>query len=314
MEDYYAVVSTWLELLQCILARHDVGWLTFGLIPTKLVKDGIVSVASIFKSVLLTFFSLEEGGWNMESIGVNLECSRGKFLLRSTFGCLLGDVKGLQECLSLKGASASKPCPFCRNVLGRTEDAYHPYFVHHSSTEVHRFDLLTPSRFDELSENLAAAFSRPGSTRTTRDQMEKAFGLKYDKHAVAFCPAAAKIAKTPDSIFPDSMHNLLASGGILQYELNQLTRRIIRLGYSRQDLDRFAGIIGHPKNGITRLPKGFFAERILEGDGSHLKGYAGEVLTLLAVLSYFCTKVLVPKGYFLRNAHIWGTRKGPWIF
>ena len=81
--DYYAVFYTWLELPQWILARHDVGWLTFGLIPERLVKDGTVTVASIFKSVLLTFSSQEDLGWNMERIGVKLKCSRGDFVLRS---------------------------------------------------------------------------------------------------------------------------------------------------------------------------------------------------------------------------------------
>ena len=51
--------------------------------------------------------------------------------------------------------------------------------------------------------------------------MERAFGIKYDKNAVAFCPAASKVAMLPESVFPDSMHNMFASGGVLQFELNQ---------------------------------------------------------------------------------------------
>ena len=54
--DYYAVFYTWLEFPQWLLARHDVGWITFGVIPERLVKEGTVTVASIFKAVLLTFF------------------------------------------------------------------------------------------------------------------------------------------------------------------------------------------------------------------------------------------------------------------
>ena len=92
------------------------------------------------------------------------------------------------------------------------------------------------------------------------------------------------------------MHNMLASGGVLQYELNQLTRRIMRLGYSRADLDSFAAIVKKPKHGITMLPRNFFLERIVDRDGSNLKGYAGEVLTLLSILSYFCEKILMPGG------------------
>ena len=97
----------------------------------------------------------------MEMLGVKLRCSRCDFVLRSTFGCLLGDVKGLQECLSLKGASGSHPCCFCRNVLGRTDYFHHhDYWVHVASTDVTRFDLHTPSSFDEFCTTVMSAVTQ----------------------------------------------------------------------------------------------------------------------------------------------------------
>ena len=189
--------------------------------PERLVKDGTVTVASKFKSVLLTFFSQEDLGWNMERIGVKLKCSRGDFVLRSTSGCLLADEKGIKECLSLKGASGSKPFCFCRNVVGRADFFRdHRYSAHVASTDVAKFDLHSQSSFDELCTLLASEV-RAGSTRGKVDQVERALGIKYDKNAVAFCPAASKVAMIPESVFPDSMHNMLASGGVLQFELNQ---------------------------------------------------------------------------------------------
>jgi hypothetical protein len=167
----------------------------------------------------------------MERIGVRLKCSRGDFVLRSTFGCLLADEEGIEECLSLKGASGSKPCCFCRDVLGRAEFFDdHPYFVHVGSTDVTKFDLHTHASFAELCTVLASEVSE-GSSKARVAEVERVFGIKYDKHAVAFCPAASKVAMLPESVFPDTMHNMLASGGVLQYELNQLTRRITRLGF-----------------------------------------------------------------------------------
>ena len=92
----------------------------------------------------------------MEKTGVIIKSTRGDFHLRSTFGCLLGDVKGLQECLSLKGASGAKPCPFCRNVLKHpTYFHWHPYWCHVRSPDA-RFDLHTVDSFNELCTDLAA--------------------------------------------------------------------------------------------------------------------------------------------------------------
>ena len=127
--------------------------------------------------------------------------------------------KGIKECLSLKGASGSKPC-FCRNVVGRADFFHdHRYFVHVASTDVAKFDLHTQSSFDELCTLLVSEVSE-GSSKAKVADVERAFGIKYDKHAVAFCPAASKVAMIPASVFPDSMHNMLASGGVLQFELN----------------------------------------------------------------------------------------------
>ena len=96
----------------------------------------------------------------------------------------------------------------------------HPYFVHLASTDVTKFDLHTPTSFDEMCTLLASEV-RAGSTRGRVADVERVFGVKYDKHAVAFCPAASNVAMIPDSVFPDIMHNMLASGGVLQFELNQ---------------------------------------------------------------------------------------------
>ena len=137
----------------------------------------------------------------------------------------------------------------------------HRYFVHVASTDVAKFDLHTQSSFDELCTLLVSEVSE-GSSKARVADVERAFGIKYDKHAVAFCPAASKVAMIPESVFPDSMHNMLASGGVLQFELNQLTRRITRLGYSQAELDAFAARVNKPRHGVTKLPKSFCVEAV----------------------------------------------------
>ena len=127
----------------------------------------------------------------MEWIGIKLKCSRGDFVLRSTFGCLLADEKGSKECLSLKWASGSKTCCFCRYVLGRAELFHdHRYFVHVASTDVAKFDFHAQSSFDELCTLLVSEVSEGGSKARVA-AMERTFGIKFEKHAVAFCLESA---------------------------------------------------------------------------------------------------------------------------
>ena len=59
-----------------------------------------------------------------------------------------------------------------------------------------------------------------------------------------------------------------------------------------------------PKSGSLPVEKGIpslFVDRIVDRDGSHLKGYAGEVLTLVAILFYFRMEVSLPSGRFLED-------------
>ena len=111
----------------------------------------------------------------------------------------------------------------------------------------------------------------------------------------------------PESVFSDRMHNMFASGGVLQSAFTCIkhwhssTRRITRLGFIRAELDAFAASVKKPRNGVTKLPKNFFVERIVDRDGSHLKVDAGEVLTFLVILSYLCMRVFVPSGRFLEE-------------
>jgi len=117
--DCYAVYFTFLEFPAWFISRHEVGWIQFAEIPEQLVKDGLITVSSLAKSVLCRFFSPEPLAWNFETVGVRIRTRFGSFVLKATFSCWLADFKAVKEIGSLTGASGSKPCPFCKNVIGR---------------------------------------------------------------------------------------------------------------------------------------------------------------------------------------------------
>ena len=71
----------------------------------------------------------------------------------------------------------------------------------------------------------------------------------YEAGRVMFDDAAQAVARIPDTVCWDWMHNLLASGGTCQYEISAFIRRMIRLrvrgllAFTLQDLDDFSGSI-----------------------------------------------------------------------
>ncbi len=66
------------------------------------------------------------------------------------------------------------------------------------------------------------------------------------------------IVSFPTSVYWDWMHCVVASGGIAQYELNQLVLSICGSGIPIEQLDEFAATIQWP-HASAKLPKHFSA-------------------------------------------------------
>jgi len=64
-----------------------------------------------------------------------------------------------------------------------------------------------------------------GSTRLLAEA-EQDQGIVFDAESIAFDEDICKQANLPDSIYFDTMHNVCASGGFAQYEVNHFCRRV----------------------------------------------------------------------------------------
>ena len=77
------------------------------------------------------------------------------------------------------------------------------------------------------------------------------------------------VANVPDSRYTDWFHNLLASGGMLQYQINQLLYALGKLGISCESVDQFACVL--PRS-HTKLKKNIFRGPLCE---THQEGPSG---------------------------------------
>ena len=90
----------------------------------------------------------------------------------------------------------------------------------------------------------------------------------------------------PDSVYFDTQHNLFV-------------RKILQLGepkISLPDLDTWKRNIKTPKQSVTKLSASWLQNRILDKDGAHCRGYAGELLTVITFLCLFSNLYLREKG------------------
>ena len=259
--EYNAIYWTFIDFPTWYISR-EAGWIAFAYIPSTDVKHGLYTWSVVMRKVLRTFHDLE--GWDFERTGVRISIPGASRVIKAQFKVFLADAKALAEFLSLKGSSGKKPCCECKNVIGRCEffdDG--PYFLH-TSTAKTVFDEHTPESFQDLVDDLKAlhAAGRVGEL----NRREMTYGIKFEEDGLIFDPWTSRIANVPDSVYFDTHHNMLASGGFAQYEINQSARKILQLNLPQKitlaDLDTWRRNIKTPKQGVTKLSGKWFQNEL----------------------------------------------------
>ena len=254
------VYWTILELPDWFKSR-DCGWWFCLACPCKLLGQVPGGLSLLFARVLDTFFGKSTSVLGCFSSGVHCHCSGGTFVLKATMGPLLADEKAIKEAFSLKGASGTKPCFQCQNVIGHCSPEEVPrdgWLVHNSCAEPARFVPHTPATFQVMVSNLHSARA------SERKKLGQLYGLGYTPWGVLWQPAWMGQISPITHCSWDWMHCLVASGGVAQYELNALCCELQGQGISLSSLDRFASMWHLPRSRPC-LARDFFSERVNHG-------------------------------------------------
>jgi hypothetical protein len=292
---FEAIYWSFLEFPDWFRTRAQNGWFLFAFVECKVVKTVPGGMAAITKKVIQTFFPAVDGQFNFDKTGVIVKYNNAEHHIRATFGCWLADEKAIKEIVSCKGASGSKPCVCCKNVVNRTKPGDGEYLVHVSTTDPSKFDEQTFDSLTFMACDLQAKLDSPGFK-----QLEQCYGITYEKEAILFDKHCRDVAKFPGSIYWDWMHCLLASGGVAQYECNQFLRALRDAGISLLQVDEFAGQTILP-SAWSRLPKTFFQDRVVDDSSKHMKAFASEMITAVCILGLFIDTVLRTSGALTQN-------------
>ncbi len=284
-------LPSWFRSRQC-------GWFFFGMFPLALVEHLPGGYASLFTSMVKTFFGKALLQWDFSVSGIACRSTGGGFLFKARFGALLSDEKAMKELWCTKGASSYKPCHLCKNVMGRLDvPPEHPYLVHYTCVDAAQFDLHTPETFREMARQLQEAYTAMSQKRF--EKLEQCYGLKYVPLGVLWCEELQDICDPVSHTYWDWMHILMASGGIAQYSFNQYIRCLCKAGITLQTLDAFAAEIVWPKG--VFWSKKYFQKRVVSEDGAHLKAFASELFQVMDILTLFIQLVVARAGILQRE-------------
>ena len=271
------------------------GWWHFGSFPMKLLAKVPAGASFLMARVLDVFF----GRTSSLSFADGVPCiaSCGAFVLRAHFKTLVADEKALKEAWSLKGASGTKPCYECANVVGHcAKEDVNPagWLQHLTCADRSKFQPHTESSFRNMANKLAAT-----RTASERNKLGQAYGLTYHSEALLWDGFwGERVSPIRQSCW-DWMHVIVASGGVAAYECNSFLCELKRQGIPLSTLNTFACKWNWPK-ARDSLSASFFEDRLQE-DGEPLRAFAGEMLDVVVLLDMFQQHALKPHGSLPRH-------------
>ena len=290
---FEGIYWTILEFPHWFRRSHTRAWFSCAYVLSSAMSDAGVSI-SVLMAAFLRIFWL--GDSCLRSVGVRLPSLGGPAHIRLAFGFILGDEKGLWECMSTRGSQATKPCFHCKNIIGRrdpTED-FGEYLIHFSDTRHEKFDFHSRESYEEMAHMLATARDN-GTSNAEFDRMQQLLGLTYEPGGIMFSKELRDLVDGPNGFYHDWNHNLTASGGLAQLHVNEFLRHIVREGISLARLDEFASTVVFPHT-YPKLGRNFFSTRYVNKDDACLRAFASETIGVVSILGIFCDSVLRPTG------------------
>lgn len=267
------------------------GWFFFACFPVHKVDKLEGGYTGLFTKMLEIF--LENDPWNFQ-VGFPCASVSGTFVCKAPFCMLLADEKAMVAMWSFRGASGTKPCFRCQNVVGhmsaqQVESANLGWIVHYSCSSPNLFAQHNSQTFNDMRNQLLAV----SHNKKERNRLGQLFGLHFSHHCPLWRPRLGSQMQPLQQTSFDWMHVLIASGGVAQFELNEFCKVLKTAGINLSVLDGFAKMACGPKS-KHKLPATFFEDRINMDENSHMKSFASEILTALPIVALFAEVVLQP--------------------
>jgi hypothetical protein len=289
---YYA----FLEMPPWLLQRKD-GWFLFGSIRSTLLAKLPGGVSEMVKRLLKVV--LIDGIANSTQ-GFFVVVQNRKRLLRASFSGFLADEKGLKEILDIKGASGTKPCIACKNVVNfihKTKGPAKDYIVGLDCTDRALLDAHTDSSVWKMVDRLSM-----DSTRLTSGQfkdLQKHLGVNYNQRGLLFCPELRPFIKPVEHYIRDWQHTLVSSG-VATLEIASMVKALQTKGVSLGQVSGFSLKFSTPKERPPVNPN-WFNPHFIDLKKLTVKHFSNDVLGMVPILAAFLRTCVLPLGILQEN-------------
>ena len=235
------------------------------------------------------------GPLQLDTLGFVVELDRPRIML-SKWCRTIADGGAHRAFFNIKGASAIRPCPICRNVLKKNHKAARRsrYAVDISCTNYKKFDYCTDADYFANYDRLAAAHGVLGAGKFKA--LEQAMGLSYNPLSIIGLVALRHMMLPVSQIVLDWMHCFFV-GGIFNHTVQKLMR-VCKKVCNFELLRTYIGsdwILPGYIRGLANL-NGVFTdgrEKAMFKSKGGMKGSASEMLTVYPMMRRFVESFVV---------------------
>ena len=168
-------------------------------------------------------------------------------------GLLIADEAALKSVWDDKGASGTKLCFMCQNVVSHSSDLHTTdatgTLVSHVCHHKREMVLHTDTSMLDAAKHLAQC--RPLMNKGTFKMRQFALGLNYSEHGPLFAPELQEHLKPISMSMFDYMHNFVV-GGVFHVEMTQLLQVLQNHGMRQDEMP-----LDNCRN-VSDLVEGFF--------------------------------------------------------
>ena len=156
----------------------------------------------------------------------------------------MADAKALQQMLGVNPSAALKPSLCCANLVGRMnpEDVPGPYLRHYTCPPT-EWDWWTTERWHAAADHVAAQWA---ISEVAGKRAEMVMGMFHNEGMGLQFSNRRHLYRCPEKVLWDAQHSIWASGGIAQYEINQLLQQAMLDGMGMPNIQAFLRTVHLP--------------------------------------------------------------------
>ena len=287
------VYWNFIEFPQYLLQRAET-WFLLGACRSSVVNDMPGEVSGFMKHILHLFFSQKTVSF---ATGVSFAHRGEQIMFTAKFGGFLSDEKAHKEIFNIKGAGGNKPCPTCKNIVGRhISTKASNYLENLSCCDYELFDYWTDEDYWTIVDKLRA--SSKTLSKTKLKDLEMALGVNYCEQSLLFDDTLRPTVKVVSQCIRDWMHTMV-SGGVASSELSLVVQIIQESGFELNDIAKYCSKFVLQKS-RGKVSATWWDSSRLNYEQMRVAS-ASEALTMISLLQAFATDVLRPLGILQKH-------------